>query len=50
MKALEGGGFVDVVPWRGDRDERHWPDRLKRDPNDPRWTPVDHFDYQDGAA
>lgn len=50
MRALEGGGFCDVVPWRGDRDERQWPDRLKRRDDDPRWTPVDHFDYQDGAA
>jgi len=45
-----GGGqrLVDVVPWRGDRDEREWPERLVAggtwpwsayEPDDGNWTP-----------
>jgi hypothetical protein len=36
-----GGGFVDVVPWRGDRDERWWPSRVRRAPDHIRWIPVE---------
>lgn len=36
-----GGGFVDVVPWRGDRDERFWPSRVRQSPDRIRWIPVE---------
>jgi hypothetical protein len=36
-----GAGCADMVPWRGDRDERQWPDRLRRDVGGIRWVPVD---------
>jgi replicative DNA helicase len=32
-------GDVDMVAWRGDRDERHWPPRIARGGQWP-WTPV----------
>jgi replicative DNA helicase len=32
-------GDVDMVAWRGDRDERHWPPRIRRGGQWP-WTPV----------
>lgn len=35
------GGYADVVPWRGDRDERNWPDRLRHASDGIRWIPVD---------
>lgn len=39
--APESRTVADLVPWRGDRDERAWPDQLKRDHMSPRWVPVD---------
>jgi hypothetical protein len=33
-------GDVDMVAWRGDRDERNWPLRIKRGGLWP-WTPID---------
>jgi replicative DNA helicase len=34
--------LVDVVPWRGDRDERNWPERLKAGGEWP-WSAYVHF-------
>lgn len=34
-------GYADLVPWRGDRDERHWPDRVRHDNQHIRWIPTD---------
>lgn len=34
-------GFADLVPWRGDRDERNWPDRMRRCNQRIRWVPVE---------
>lgn len=39
-------GFADLVPWRGDRDSRNWPDRLKHDRDGIRWLINDHPDSQ----
>lgn len=35
------GGYADVVPWRGDRDERDWPTRIRHDRDKVRWIPVE---------
>jgi RecA-family ATPase len=32
-------GYADLIPWRGDRDERSWPDMLKHDQTHIRWIP-----------
>ncbi len=43
----EGSGtYVDVIPWRGQRDEREWPWRLTRAHagRDMRWIPIDAAD------
>lgn len=37
----DGRTYADLVPWRGDRDERAWPDGLRRDDLSPRWVPTD---------
>lgn len=34
-------GYADLEAWRGDRDERGWPDRVKHDREGIRWLPVD---------
>lgn len=41
--------FADVVPWRGDREERNWPERLRREVGGPRWLPCEAFDYEEIA-
>jgi replicative DNA helicase len=33
--------YVDMVPWRGDRDERDWPQRMRHSSDGIRWIPVD---------
>lgn len=33
--------YADLVPWRGDRDERDWPQRMRRSNDGIRWIPVD---------
>jgi replicative DNA helicase len=35
-------GYADLVAWRGDRDEREWPDRLRRDRDQIRWLPIEN--------
>lgn len=37
-------GYADLVAWRGDRDERNWPDRLRHCHQRIRWVPVDLTD------
>ena len=37
----DGKEFAELVPWRGDRDERAWPDGVRRATDSPRWIPVD---------
>lgn len=34
-------GYADLVPWRGDRDERHWPTRVRHCNQRIRWIPVE---------
>lgn len=34
-------GYADLVPWRGDRDERDWPQRVRHDRDGVRWIPVE---------
>lgn len=34
-------GYADLVPWRGDRDERDWPDRVRHCNEHIRWIPID---------
>lgn len=34
-------GYADLVPWRGDRDERDWPSRVRHDNHGVRWVPVE---------
>lgn len=34
-------GYADLVPWRGDRDERDWPQRVRHDRDGIRWIPVE---------
>lgn len=34
-------GYADLVAWRGDRDERDWPHRVRHDNNHIRWVPID---------
>ena len=31
-------GYADLIPWRGDRDNRNWPDRLRHDRDGIRWV------------
>lgn len=38
---LVSSGYADLVPWRGDRDERNWPGRVRHDNFGIRWIPVD---------
>lgn len=41
MRSIGAEGYADLVPWRGDRDARAFPDRLKHDREHIRWVPVD---------
>jgi hypothetical protein len=34
-------GYADLVPWRGDRDSRDWPERVKHDSEGIRWKPIE---------
>jgi replicative DNA helicase len=34
-------GYADLVAWRGDRDERNWPDRMRHCDKHIRWVPID---------
>jgi hypothetical protein len=35
-------GYADLVPWRGDRDERAWPQRVRHCNDRLRWIPVEN--------
>lgn len=35
-------GYADLVPWRGDRDERGWPGRVRHCSERVRWIPVEN--------
>lgn len=37
MRVNEKTGTVDLVPWRGDRDERNWPSSLRQAADGARW-------------
>lgn len=48
LRYVEDGAtsYADLVPWRGQRDERDWPDRLRKAASSPhqldcRWLPLD---------
>lgn len=50
MRGIGTEGYADLVPWRGNREEREWPQRLKR-ADGFRWTPhLDMYGYNGGAA
>lgn len=38
MKSIGTEGYADLVPWRGDREEREWPQRLRKGDGF-RWLP-----------
>jgi replicative DNA helicase len=40
-------GYADLIPWRGDRDERDWPGRIAHDRDHIRWVPVESAPAQD---
>jgi len=42
-------GYADLVPWRGDRDERNWPDRVRHCNQHIRWVPVDAVPIPEGV-
>lgn len=43
MSPLETNYWCDVIPWRGARDERDWPGRLKRDESTLTWVDVNDY-------
>ena len=48
MKSIGTEGYADLMPWRGDREERDWPSRLRKG-DGYRWVP--HEDqYRYGAT
>lgn len=38
MKSIGAEGYADLMPWRGDREEREWPSRLRKGDGF-RWVP-----------
>lgn len=49
LRGIGAEGFADMVPWRGNREEREWPQRLKRTDGF-RWTPhLDLYGYNGGT-
>jgi hypothetical protein len=40
MRAI-ADGYADLDAWRGDRDERDWPQRIKHDREGIRWVPIE---------
>jgi hypothetical protein len=40
MRAV-ASGYADLVPWRGDRDQRDWPGRVRHDNQKVRWISTD---------
>lgn len=43
-------GYADLVPWRGDRDERDWPGRVRHSNDRIRWIPVEDPDADQWGA
>ena len=43
-------GCADLVPWRGDREERGWPQRVRHDNHRIRWIPVDATPIEEAWA
>lgn len=49
MRHVGTEGYADLVPWRGNREERDWPQRLKRSDGF-RWTPhIDMYGWNEGG-
>lgn len=49
LKSIGTEGYCDVVPWRGAREERNWPQRLKR-ADGYRWIPhADLYAWNEGG-
>lgn len=44
----ESRSFAKLVPWRGDREERNWPDMMRRADDGARWIPTEAFPYEQG--
>jgi hypothetical protein len=42
MKSIGTEGYCDLVPWRGNREERNWPQRMRK-ANGFRWMPHDNL-------
>lgn len=49
MRGIGAVGYCDLVPWRGNREEREWPDRLRR-ADGFRWVPhSDLYGWNEGG-
>lgn len=50
MRGIGSEGYADFVPWRGQREERQWPSRLKK-ADGFRWIPwADLYSYSEETA
>ncbi|WP_294567581.1 AAA family ATPase [uncultured Arthrobacter sp.] len=50
MKHIGTEGYADLIPWRGDREEREWPQRLRKGEGF-RWVPhVNVYGYGEDIA
>jgi len=50
MRGIGAEGYADLVPWRGQREERDWPARLRK-ADGFRWIPhADLYGYNTGGA
>lgn len=49
MRSIGTEGYADLIPWRGDREEREWPQRLRKGEGF-RWVPhADLYGYGEPA-
>lgn len=49
MRGIGAEGYCDLVPWRGQREERVWPTRMRK-ADGYRWLPNDNVYAYNGAA
>jgi replicative DNA helicase len=49
MRGIGTEGYCDLVPWRGQREERVWPQRMRK-ADGYRWLPNDNLYAYNGAA
>jgi hypothetical protein len=49
MRSMGSAGYADLVQWRGPREDRNWPDRLRRGDGF-RWVPhADLYGWNQGG-